>query len=600
MFIKILMKVNLKQLLIALIFIASIYTFSKSFNFGGVNHEIHYSEFLQEIEKNNVTKVVIKGDKIEGIFLNGQQFFVYTAFDEDVIGILLEKNSQIEVSAYKTTPWYLGLILHWGPLLFLIGIWIFMMKQSSGGANVIFSVGKSQAKNMDDGNKPKVKFSDVAGVQEVKEEVSEIVDFLRSTHQYASVGGKIPKGILLVGEPGTGKTLLAKAIAGESGVPFFSIAGSEFVEMFVGVGASRVRDMFRKAKEKAPCLIFIDEIDAVGKQRGTGLGGGHDEKEQTLNQLLNELDGFNPNKGIIVIAATNRVDILDKALLRPGRFDRHVYIPLPDISSREAILEVHAKKMKLADKSNLKDLAKITQGFSGADLANLLNEAALKAVKDKKKEVTKDHLNYARDKITIGLKRSSITLTPEAKRSIAYHEAGHALISYLLKKTDPIHQVTIIPTGNSMGITTYLPEKEHYNYSKQRLEEYITVAMGGKASEEVALKAMSAGAEGDLKTATKMAYNMVCKWGMTKEIGPLSVNINAEGGFMDYYQSDIISNDLRNKIDSSALNLLKNCYQKAKNLLQKNRKKLDIIVGNLLKKEVLTGEELRKIIQVNS
>lgn len=593
------MKFNLKPLIIALVFIASIYSLSKSFQFGQTASEIYYSEFLQEIENSNVTKVTIRGDKIEGAFLNGSKFFVYTAFDEEIIGVLLEKNSQIEVNEYKTTPWYLGIILHWGPLLFLIGIWLFMIRKSSGGANMIFSVGKSQAKSIEDGKKPNVSFSDVAGVQEVKEEVMEIVDFLSKTEQYSSVGGKIPKGILLVGEPGTGKTLLARAIAGESGVPFFSIAGSEFVEMFVGVGASRVRDMFRKAKEKTPCVIFIDEIDAVGKQRGAGLGGGHDEKEQTLNQLLNELDGFNTNKGIIVIAATNRVDILDKALLRPGRFDRHIYIPLPDILSREAILCVHAKKMKLVNTDHLKDLAKITQGFSGADLANLLNEAALKAVKDQEKKVTQEHLNYARDKITIGLKRKSITFTQQAKKSIAYHEAGHALVSCLLKKTDPVHQVTITPTGNSMGITTHLPEKERYNYSKEFLEDNITVAMGGKASEEIALKAMSSGAEGDLKKATNMAYNMVCKWGMTKEIGHLSVDIESDGGFMDYYQSDIISDDLRNRIDSSVLTILKGCYQKAKTLLQKNRKKLDAIVRKLLEKEILTGEELRSIIQSN-
>jgi cell division protease FtsH len=593
------MKINLKPILIALIFIASIYTLSRVLNFGVPTNELFYSEFLKEVEKGNINEVSIRGDKIEGAFLNGDKFFVYTAFDETIIAKLLESNSTIDVTEYKTVPWYLGILLNWGPLLFLIGIWILMMKNSSSGVNMIFSVGKSNPQKTGDNEKPKVNFSDVAGVEEVKEEVTEIVEFLNSTKQYSDVGGKIPKGILLVGAPGTGKTLLARAIAGESGVPFFSIAGSEFVEMFVGVGASRVRDLFRKAKMSAPCVIFIDEIDAVGRQRGTGLGGGHDEKEQTLNQLLNELDGFAPNKGIIVIAATNRVDILDKALLRPGRFDRHVYIPLPDIDSREAILKVHAKKIKMASKSNLKDLAKITQGFSGSELANLLNEAALKAVKEKKKEVGEKHLNYARDKITIGLLRKSVTMTKEAKKSIAYHEAGHALVSHLLKKTDPIHKITIIPAGNSLGVTTHLPKKDYYNYSRERLEDHITVAMGGKASEEIFLKAMSSGVEGDLKQATSMAYNMVCKWGMSKEMGPISVDIGGGGGFMDYYKSDIISDDLRNKIDLNVLNLLKNCYQKAKTLLQKNKKKLEAIVKELLKKEMLTGEELLVIIKSN-
>ena len=593
------MKINLKPLVVALIFVASIYTLSKSFNFKSGATEIYYSSFLQEVENQNVTKVSIKGDKIEGHFVDGRKFFVYSSFDDNVIASLLDNRSEVEVKEYKTIPWYFSLLLHWGPLLFLIGIWVFMMKQSSSGASMIFSVGKSKAKLLDKLNKPKISFADVAGSEEVKEEVTEVVEFLRSPKQYSDVGGKIPKGILLVGAPGTGKTLLAKAIAGESQVPFFSIAGSEFVEMFVGVGASRVRDMFRKAKVHAPCIVFIDEIDAVGRQRGTGLGGGHDEREQTLNQLLNELDGFETNKGIIVIAATNRVDILDKALLRPGRFDRQVYIPLPDILSRKAILTVHANKIQLSKKVDLNNVAKITQGFSGAELANLLNEAALKAVKDQQLEVTQEHLDYARDKITIGLKRKSVTLTKAAIKSIAYHEAGHALVNSLLKKTDPIHKITIAAMGNNLGITTNLPEKDCYNYSKEKLEDYITVAMGGKASEEIVFKAVSSGAEGDLKRATSMAYNMVCKWGMSKTIGPMSVELGNDGGFMSYYESNTISDDLRNKIDYDALSILKTCYQTAKNILAENRNKLDAIAKKLLEKEVLTGTELKKIIQSN-
>ena len=591
------MNINLRPIFIALIFIASIYALSSTFKFGDPATEIYYSQFIQEVEKNNVISANIKGDRIEGILANNKKIFVYTAFDENTIEALLNNDSQVKVVAYKTIPWYLGLFLHWGPLIFLIVIWILMMRLSSKGASMIFSVGKSNAKKMNNENRPKIRFSNIAGIEEVKEEITEIVEFLKSPDRYNAIGGKIPKGILLVGKPGTGKTLLAKAIAGESGVPFFSIAGSEFVEMFVGVGASRVRDMFREAKEKTPCVIFIDEIDAVGRQRGSGLGGGHDEREQTLNQLLNELDGFETNNGIIVIAATNRIDILDKALIRPGRFDRQIYIPLPDILSREAILRVHAKKIKLSNPDSLKNLAKITQGFSGAELANLLNEAALQAVKENKKEVTEKHLNYARDKITIGLKRKSVTINKEVQKSIAYHEAGHALVNYLLKRTDAIHKVSIIPTGNSMSKTTYLPDKDHYNYSKERMQDYITVTMGGKASEEIVLKEISSNSEIDLKTATQIAYNMVCKWGMSKEIGTFSIDVNNEKGFLDYYTSNVISDDLRNKVDSSVLNILKTCYQKAKTLLNTNRKKLDEIVKNLLEKEILTGDEFLKIIK---
>ena len=593
------MKINFKPLLIAAIFIASLYALINQFNFGLPNTEVYYNDFLNELKKNNIAQVTIKGDRIDGKFSDGRNFYVYNAFDEKVIKELLENNSTINVKEFRTSPWYVGLLLQWGPLLFLIGIWIFMMKKSSGGANMIFSVGKSKAKKMDENQKTKINFSHVAGIEEVKEEVAEIVDFLQSTKKYSTVGGKIPKGILLVGPPGTGKTLLAKAIAGESKVPFFSIAGSEFVEMFVGVGASRVRDMFRQAKSSSPCIIFIDEIDAVGRQRGTGLGSGHDEREQTLNQLLNELDGFETNKGIIVIAATNRVDILDKALLRPGRFDRQVFIPLPDILSREAILKVHSKKTKMAKMVKLKDIAKITHGFSGAQLENLINEAALKAVKEKKEEITQQHLNYARDKIVVGLERNSMILSEEMKKSIAYHEAGHALVSFFLKNSDPIHKVSIIPTGRSLGATTFLPEKDYYTYNKTQLENDIVISMGGKASEDIVFQEISSSAEGDLKRATKLAYNMVCKWGMSEKIGTMSVDIESEGSFMDYYKSNAISNELRNEIDLDVLKILKNSYEKSKTILMKNRKKLDAIAKALIKKEILTGIEFQKIVQTN-
>ena len=592
------MKINLKPLLIALTFIASIYILLNQFNIGGKSNEIYYSDFLNELSRNNIAKVKISGDKIEGVFLNQQTFFVWTSFNEPLISLLNDHNVLVEVAEYQTTPWYFSLLIHWGPLLFLIGIWIFMIRKSSkGGGSMIFSIGKSQAKKSDSENKPDVKFTDVAGVVEVKEEVIEVVDFLKDPGKYAKLGGKIPRGVLLVGSPGTGKTLLAKAIAGEAEVPFFSIAGSEFVEMFVGVGASRVRDLFRQAKLSAPCIVFIDEIDAVGRQRGTGLGSGHDEREQTLNQLLNELDGFDTNKGIIAIAATNRVDILDRALLRPGRFDRHIYIPLPDIISRKEILEVHAKKIKTVKNINLLDIAKTTHGFSGAQLANLINEAALNAIKNKKDIVEQEHLNYARDKIFIGLERKSVVLSKEHKKSIAYHEAGHALVSFFLKKSDPIHKISIVPTGRGFGVTTFLPARDYYTYDKEQLETDIIISMGGKASEDVVFNEISSGAEGDLKHATKLAYNMICKWGMSNSIGAMSIDTQNEGGFMDYYKSQAISNKLRDEIDNNVLSLLKKSYQKAKQILQKNRKKLDLIANNLIDKEIITGIEFKKIIK---
>ena len=592
------MKINLKPLLIALTFIASIYILLNQFNIGGKSNEIYYSDFLNELSRNNIAKVKISGDKIEGVFLNQQTFFVWTSFNEPLISLLNDHNVLVEVAEYQTTPWYFSLLIHWGPLLFLIGIWIFMIRKSSkGGGSMIFSIGKSQAKKSDSENKPDVKFTDVAGVVEVKEEVIEVVDFLKDPGKYAKLGGKIPRGVLLVGSPGTGKTLLAKAIAGEAEVPFFSIAGSEFVEMFVGVGASRVRDLFRQAKLNAPCIVFIDEIDAVGRQRGTGLGSGHDEREQTLNQLLNELDGFDTNKGIIAIAATNRVDILDRALLRPGRFDRHIYIPLPDIISRKEILEVHSKKIKTVKNINLLDIAKTTHGFSGAQLANLINEAALNAIKNKKDLVDQEHLNYARDKIFIGLERKSVVLSKEHKKSIAYHEAGHALVSFFLKKSDPIHKISIVPTGRGFGVTTFLPARDYYTYDKEQLETDIIISMGGKASEDVVFNEISSGAEGDLKHATKLAYNMICKWGMSNSIGAMSIDTQNEGGFMDYYKSQAISNKLRDEIDNNVLSLLKKSYQKAKQILQKNRKKLDLIANNLIDKEIITGIEFKKIIK---
>ncbi len=589
------MKINLKALLIVLTLLTTLYILLGQFNFNQKNTEIYYDKFLNELQKGNISKVQIRGDKLEGFFINSQEFFVYSPFDESLVAELKANNVAIEVKEFHKKPWYINLFLHWGPLLFLIGIWIFIFSRGSGGGNMIFSIGKSKAKKVTESTK--VAFKDVAGIEETKEEVTEIVEFLKNPERYAKVGSKIPKGVILVGPPGTGKTLLAKAIAGEAQVPFFSIAGSEFVEMFVGVGASRVRDLFQQAKMHKPCIIFIDEIDAVGRQRGSGLGSGHDEREQTLNQLLSELDGFEINRGVIVIAATNRIDILDKAILRPGRFDRHIYIPLPDIVSREAILEVHAKKVKMAKNINLKNIAKTTHGFSGAQLANLINEAALHSIKNNEKEICQENLNFARDKVVLGLERKSMKLTIENKRNIAYHEAGHALVSFYLKHAHPIHKISIIPTGIGLGVTTFLPDRDYYTYDKEQLETNIIIAMGGKASEEVALAEATSNAEGDLKHATKLAYNMVCKWGMSFKIGALSVDTQNEGGFMDYYKSHAVSDKLRNEIDSDVASLLKNSYDKAKKIITKHRKKLDTLAKKLLEKEIITGIEFKKIIQ---
>ena len=411
------MKVNLKPLIIALTLLVGLYILLGQLNFSQKKTEIYYDKFLNELQKGNISKVQIQGDKLEGVFTNSQEFFVYSPFDESLIGELKINNVAIEVKKFHKQPWYIVLLLHWGPLLFLIGIWIFIFSRNSSGGNMIFSIGKSKAKRVIEDTK--VAFKDIAGIEETKEEVTEIVEFLKNPERYARLGSKIPKGVILVGPPGTGKTLLAKAIAGEAKVPFFSIAGSEFVEMFVGVGASRVRSLFQEAKINKPCIIFIDEIDAVGRKRGSGLGSGHDEREQTLNQLLSELDGFEINRGVIVIAATNRIDILDKAILRPGRFDRHIHISLPDIVSREAILEVHAKKVKMAKNINLKDIAKTTHGFSGAQLANLINEATLHCIKNNEKEVSQENLNFARDKVVLGLERKSMKLTTENKKNVA-------------------------------------------------------------------------------------------------------------------------------------------------------------------------------------
>ncbi len=489
-----------------------------------------------------------------------------------------------------------SLLLSWSPLIILIVLWFIFMKQMQAGGNRAFTFGKSRAKLFTSSDK-KVTFDDVAGVDEAKEELKDIIEFLKNPKKFSRLGGRMPRGILLVGPPGTGKTLLAKAVAGEAGVPFLSISGSDFVELFVGVGASRVRDLFAQAKRLAPCVIFIDEIDAVGRQRGAGLGGGHDEREQTLNQLLVEMDGFDPNEGIIVLAATNRPDILDPALLRPGRFDRTVYVPKPDVKGREAILRVHTRNLPLAEDVDLKIIARSTPGLTGADLANIVNEAALIAARKNKNVIEMEDFEEAKDKVLMGKERRSMVLSEEEKKLTAYHEAGHALLATLLPHADPIHKVTIIPRGLALGVTQQLPEDDRYTYTKEYLEDQITVLLGGRASEEVVLGKITTGAGSDLERATEIARKMVCEWGMS-DLGPLNFGEKEGAIFLgkSLTLKKEISEETARAIDREVSKIIKNAYERAKKLVSENRDKLEAIAKNLLEKEILTSEEIQAIV----
>lgn len=559
--------------------------------------EIYYSDFLTQVRNDQVRSIKIQGNKINGILLNGQSFFVYTNYNEKLVNELQNKGIIIEVEKSESIPWYISFLVHWGPLLFLIGVWIFILKRVPKGANKIFSVGKSIAKK-NDKTRVNITFTDVAGCNEIKEEIKEIVEFLKDHTKITRLGGKIPRGVLMVGAPGTGKTLLAKAMAGEAKVPFYSAAGSEFVEMFVGVGASRVRDLFNQAKANSPCIVFIDEIDAVGRHRGAGIGGGHDEREQTLNQLLVEMDGFDINNGIIVLAATNRPDILDQALLRPGRFDRQVYIPLPDMQGRAEILEVHSKKVKLNTKVNLTNIARSTPGFSGSQLANLINEAALYAAKLDKKEISQIDLEAARDKIMMGAERKSMVMTEKIRKNTAYHEAGHAIVAVCLKNSDPVHKITIIPRGHALGLTSFLPEKDFYTVDKKKLIDRIIIFMGGRAAEEIIFSERTSGVEADIKNATDLAYKIVSQWGMNSKIGALSIHPETEGNFlaMDYHRENLISDELKSRVDQEVKLLLNDCYKKAKNILLKNKVKLNKLANLLITKETVTADEFKKLI----
>lgn len=559
--------------------------------------EVIFSDFINKVGNGEVIEVTIKENYIMGKLKDNTKFRTYTANYPDLINELREKDVKITVRPVDDNKWY-AFLLNWGPMLILLGIWIFFMRQMQTGGNKALSFGKSRAKLLNAAHK-KITFADVAGVDEAKEEVVEIVDFLKDPQKFQKLGGRIPKGVLVVGPPGTGKTLLARAIAGEADVPFFNISGSDFVEMFVGVGASRVRDLFEQGKKNAPCIIFIDEIDAVGRHRGAGLGGGHDEREQTLNQLLVEMDGFDTNEGVILIAATNRPDVLDPALLRPGRFDRQIVVSRPDIKGRLGILNVHTKKLTLSKDVSLEVIARGTPGFTGADLSNLVNEAALLAARRSKKLVEMNDFEDAKDKVLMGVERRSMFINEEEKKNTAYHEAGHALVAKLIPGTDPIHKVTIIPRGRALGLTQQLPVDDRYTYPREYLHNTIAVLLGGRAAEELVLKHMTTGAGNDIERATGLARKMVCEWGMSDKLGPLAYGKKDEEIFLgkeivrnrDYSESTAV------EIDTEIKETVMKNYDRAKSLLKKNMKALKNVAAALLEKETLDGAEIDAIIQ---
>jgi cell division protease FtsH len=563
--------------------------------------DVIFSDFMAKIEKGDVEKAIIKGNHISSVLKDKTRIRTFSPDYPDLVKVLREKDVQIEVKPPEESPWYITFLVTWGPFILFLGLWFFLMRQMQVGGNKALSFGKSRARMLTEDRK-KVTFSDVAGIEEAKEEVLEIIEFLRDPRKFQKLGGRIPKGVLIVGPPGTGKTLLAKAIAGEAGVPFFSISGSDFVEMFVGVGASRVRDLFEQGKKHAPCIIFIDEIDAVGRLRGAGLGGGHDEREQTLNQLLVEMDGFDTTEGVILIAATNRPDVLDPALLRPGRFDRQVVVNRPDLRGRSEILKVHTKKVPVAANVELEKIARGTPGFSGADLENLVNEAALWAARQNKKEVEVVDFEMAKDKVLMGAERKSMMLTDEEKRTTAYHEAGHALMAKLLPGTDPVHKVTIIPRGRALGVTMQLPTDDRHNYSKDFLYNNLAILMGGRVAEELVLNHVTTGAGNDIERATDLARKMVCEWGMSEKLGPLTFGRKEEEIFLgrEIATKRDFSDQIALDIDLEIRRLVTENYERAKRILTENMVSLKALAEALLEKEVLDAPEIDAILLQSS
>ena len=558
---------------------------------------VTYSEFLRQAAKGEVSEVVIQGNTLTGKTTDGKSFQIYVPNDPGLVDKLIAEKVEVRAEPVEDSPWYMTLLVSWFPMLLLIGVWIFFMRQMQGGGKGgAFSFGKSKARMLDSSNN-NVTFADVAGCDEAKEEVTEIVDYLKDPSRYQRLGGRIPRGVLLVGSPGTGKTLLAKAIAGEAKVPFFTISGSDFVEMFVGVGAARVRDMFENAKKNSPCIIFIDEIDAVGRQRGAGLGGGNDEREQTLNQMLVEMDGFDTNSSVIVIAATNRPDVLDPALLRPGRFDRQVVVPLPDIRGREQILKVHMRKIPVGADVDESVLARGTPGFSGADLANLVNEAALFAARRNGRVVAMEDFERAKDKIMMGAERKAMVMSEDEKRNTAYHESGHALVARLMPKSDPVHKVTIIPRGRALGLTMQLPAEDHYSYDKQYLLSRIAILFGGRIAEEVFMHQMTTGASNDFERATQMARDMVVRYGMSDVMGPMVYGENENEVFLgrSVTQSKHISESTMEKVDAEVRRIIDEQYAIARKLIESHQEEMHKMAHALLEWETIDAEQIDDI-----
>jgi cell division protease FtsH len=595
---------TLKSLLFWVVLIAVgllIWNFSTTFQ--RAENPISFSMFLKHVDQGEVASVTITGNEITGVLTTAAtgdgntKFRTYAPIQYEGLANKLEaRNVQITAKPETTSPWA-TLLYSWAPILLMIGFWLFIMRQMQSGGNKALSFGKSRAK-LSSSSQKKVTFKDVSGVDEAKEELQEIIEFLKEPQKFQKLGGRIPKGVLLMGPPGTGKTLLARAVAGEANVPFFSISGSDFVEMFVGVGASRVRDLFEQGKKNAPCIVFIDEIDAVGRHRGAGLGGGHDEREQTLNQLLVEMDGFESNEGVILVAATNRPDVLDPALLRPGRFDRRIVVNRPDVKGREGILAVHTKKIPLADDVNIHVLARGTSGFSGADIANLVNEAALNAARYNQKVVRMYDFEFAKDKVMMGSERRSMIISEAEKKVTAIHEAGHALLAVVLPHADPIHKVTIIPRGMALGVTMQLPEGDKFNYTRDYLNDQIAILLGGRLAEELTNGGMTTGAGNDLERSTEVARKMVCEWGMSDAMGPLTFGKKEEQIFLgrEIAQHQDYSEDTAIRIDHEIKRFVTSNYERAKALIEQHRPALDKIAEELLAREVLDADQVRRIV----
>jgi cell division protease FtsH len=593
-----------KNLILWVVIALVMMTVFKNFSNPAMSGEITYSQFISDVKTGRIGTVSIEGNSITGNHTDGTRFTTYSpeTNNDALIGTLLENNVEIKGTEPNKNSFWAHALISWFPIILLLGIWIYFMRQMQGGGGRggALSFGKSRARLLSE-DQVKITFSDVAGVEEAKQEVSELVEFLSDPGKFQKLGGKIPSGVLMIGSPGTGKTLLAKAIAGEAKVPFFTISGSDFVEMFVGVGASRVRDMFEQAKKHSPCIIFIDEIDAVGRHRGAGLGGGHDEREQTLNQLLVEMDGFEGNEGVIVIAATNRPDVLDPALLRPGRFDRQVVVPLPDIRGREQILKVHMRKIALGDNVKANIIARGTPGFSGADLSNLVNEAALFAARANKEGVDMEEFERAKDKIMMGAERRSLVMSEEEKRLTAYHEAGHAIVGRLVPSHDPVYKVTIIPRGRALGVTMFLPEEDRLSYSKELLDSQISSLFGGRIAEELIFdkSKVTTGASNDIERATQLARNMVTKWGLSEKLGPLTYSEEEDEVFLgrSITQHKAISDETSHAIDKEIRNIINKNYKRSEQILKKNIDKLHLMADALIKYETIDAGQIDDIMK---